>query len=240
VKGCRVCGVEKRLEQFPLQPAGRHGRHPVCKPCRAAEERRRYARQRDSILARARTDQRRRARVRWRAVARKYGLTEHEYRALYVAQRACCAVCERRTARLVVDHDHSVGIVRGLLCVNCNFALGELEDDPDRCDAAAAFSRPTRDRLWFVVLAGSATSLHLRAWRHRSCRAPPAAAGRLRHLRGVYSATHGGPRPSIRSRAGASVQSVQPGDRAPPGQRWRRPAGCRLSSSVHAAPRSCG
>lgn len=138
-KQCRECGREKPLESFPLQRHGRLGRHPLCKPCRAAQERSRYARSRDAILEVARTDDRRKQRVRWRALERKYGLSRHEYETLLVAQRGCCAVCERRHLSLVVDHDHGTGAVRGLLCVNCNFALGELRDDPTMCESAARY-----------------------------------------------------------------------------------------------------
>ena len=44
------CGEAKPLDQFPLQNGGRHGRHPLCKSCRAAQERRRYARDKDAIV----------------------------------------------------------------------------------------------------------------------------------------------------------------------------------------------
>lgn len=139
LKRCRECGASKPLESFPLQKQGRLGRHPLCKPCRAAQERSRYARNRDEILEVARTDDRRKKRVRWRALERKYGLSRHEHETLFVAQRGCCAICERRHVALVVDHDHGTGIVRGLLCVNCNFALGELRDDPARAESAAQY-----------------------------------------------------------------------------------------------------
>ena len=137
-KSCRDCGEVKPLEAFPLQKLGRLGRHPLCKPCRAAQERRRYARQRVEILERSRLDPERRRRVRWRALQRKYQLHQTEFEALFAAQRGCCAICERR-ARLLVDHDHTSGAVRGLLCASCNFALGELGDDPARCEAAASY-----------------------------------------------------------------------------------------------------
>ncbi|MFZ6004635.1 MAG: endonuclease domain-containing protein [Actinomycetota bacterium] len=139
LKRCRECRASKPLESFPLQKQGRLGRHPLCKACRAAQERSRYARNREEILEAARTDDRRKQRVRWRALARKYGLGRHEHETLFVAQRGCCAICERRHAVLVVDHDHRTGMVRGLLCVNCNFALGELRDDPTRCESAAQY-----------------------------------------------------------------------------------------------------
>jgi len=138
-KVCRDCRLEKPLDAFPLQKGGRLGRHPLCKPCRAAQERRRYERDREQILERRRGNPVILKRARWRALERKYGLSQHEYEALYVTQRGCCTICGLRPRRLVVDHDHVTGHVRGLLCSNCNFAVGELEDDPDRCVAAAAY-----------------------------------------------------------------------------------------------------
>lgn len=56
---------------------------------------------------------------------------------LYDEQSGKCAGCERwfphdgkGHAGLHVDHDHETGNVRGLLCPNCNTALGKLRDDP--------------------------------------------------------------------------------------------------------------
>lgn len=138
-KICRDCDIEKPLACFPLQPGGRLGRHPLCKECRAAQERRRYARDRQAILARARVDTRRKQRVKWRAVQRKYGLTKESHQALQSEQGHMCAICGCADQPLVVDHDHASGAVRGLLCINCNFALGELLDD--RADAKPL--RPT-------------------------------------------------------------------------------------------------
>ncbi len=139
-KVCRDCQIEKSLDAFPLQKGGRHGRHPLCKVCRAAQERRRYERDKDAILARRRSNaEARRRRMKWRALVRKYGLTRTAYVTLFVAQRGCCAICGLRPVRLFVDHCHATALVRGLLCSNCNFAVGELGDDPDRCLAAAAY-----------------------------------------------------------------------------------------------------
>ena len=143
MKTCRECRTSKPFAEFPLQPGGRDGRHPLCKPCRATQERRRYDRQRDAILAQMRADPSRKRRTRWRTLRRKYGLSRHDYETLVVGQRACCAICDLRVARLVVDHDHRTGHVRGLLCASCNIALGQLADDPERCVSAAGYLRAT-------------------------------------------------------------------------------------------------
>lgn len=63
-----------------------------------------------------------------------YGLTVEQYEAMQKSQRGCCAICQRHEAQigeiLVVDHCHKTAQARGLLCRNCNAALGGFKDDP--------------------------------------------------------------------------------------------------------------
>lgn len=54
-----------------------------------------------------------------------YGITVSEYDALCKKQDSKCSICNK-TCKLVVDHCHSTGIVRGLLCNHCNSALGSF------------------------------------------------------------------------------------------------------------------
>lgn len=49
-----------------------------------------------------------------------------------------CEICSQ-TADLHVDHDHSTGKYRGLLCSSCNKGIGMLRDDPDRLRSAAMY-----------------------------------------------------------------------------------------------------
>lgn len=61
----------------------------------------------------------------------KYGLTMSELEAMAKRQRNRCAVCGKKKvpgAKLVIDHCHKTGKVRGLLCRNCNTALGLAGD----------------------------------------------------------------------------------------------------------------
>lgn len=68
---------------------------------------------------------------------RNYGITIDEYLDMAEAQDYKCAICHREnfpmginhTGVLVVDRDHETGKVRGLLCHNCNRALGLLQDN---------------------------------------------------------------------------------------------------------------
>ena len=54
-------------------------------------------------------------------------------------QQSKCAACGKKTELLVVDHDHTSGAVRGLLCTNCNLALGHVNDNPDLLLKAIAY-----------------------------------------------------------------------------------------------------
>ena len=59
----------------------------------------------------------------------KHGLTrEHAQEARNDSE---CAICGS-TERLMVDHDHTTGELRGILCGNCNTGLGMFEDSINR------------------------------------------------------------------------------------------------------------
>jgi protein-arginine kinase activator protein McsA len=78
---------------------------------------------------------------------REYNITPEIFDSMSAAQGGGCAICRKpntRRAQLVVDHDHSTGKVRGLLCDNCNLALGYLKDNLDILLRAADYLRSHR------------------------------------------------------------------------------------------------
>ena len=63
----------------------------------------------------------------------KYGLTAEVYNKLIEAQDNSCAICRAPFIKTPhVDHDHSDGRVRGLLCAGCNLFCGMLENTEKR------------------------------------------------------------------------------------------------------------
>ena len=75
---------------------------------------------------------------------REYGITYEEFEALLAAQDRKCAICGvenpgGRWGGMHVDHCHKTGRVRGLLCGQCNHAIGLLKDSPEIVRRAADY-----------------------------------------------------------------------------------------------------
>lgn len=62
---------------------------------------------------------------------REFGITYEQYRVRLDGQGGKCIICgktpEQNGKMLAVDHDHTTGVVRDLLCNNCNACLGFIE-----------------------------------------------------------------------------------------------------------------
>lgn len=86
----------------------------------------------------------------------KYGISLIEYDALVIKHKNVCAICKQpETAkdkngtvwRLSVDHCHSSNEIRGLLCNNCNTALGLLKDSVSNLEKAILYLRLHQAKL---------------------------------------------------------------------------------------------
>jgi hypothetical protein len=66
--------------------------------------------------------------ARWRAW--KYNLTPEAYEAMLAAQSGRCAICRETMIPPCVDHNHTTGAIRELLCHRCNRVGGTVSDDP--------------------------------------------------------------------------------------------------------------
>jgi hypothetical protein len=82
---------------------------------------------------------------------RDYGLTQGDYDALLKEQGGCCEICgaDKPTGRwkvFAVDHCHTTGDVRGLLCNECNRGMGLLGDSEERLRQAANYLQSHKKR----------------------------------------------------------------------------------------------
>lgn len=106
--GCNLC-FRLTTENFYENKSKRLGYEKQCKACR-----------------KIRSD------IYWakKGRAQRYNLPNDGYQFLLSSQGGACAICKKKSDPLCVDHDHSTGAVRGLLCRSCNLAIGYLDDSP--------------------------------------------------------------------------------------------------------------
>jgi hypothetical protein len=69
------------------------------------------------------------------SLSHKYKMTVEQYDAMLATQNGVCAICGEPSTvgfnkRLHVDHDHTTGKVRGLLCMHCNHSIERVEKIP--------------------------------------------------------------------------------------------------------------
>ena len=125
-KWCPACGYAIVHAGFGRDPRQRVGLEGNCKQCKTRQFRHRVQR---GYRANPRS-------IRLSKIKARYGLSEADWDALVVDQLGRCAICTVATPDLVVDHCHSTGRVRGLLCSPCNKGLGHFSDETGRMKAA--------------------------------------------------------------------------------------------------------
>jgi hypothetical protein len=67
-----------------------------------------------------------------------YGLTNDQYLAMLEKQKGQCAIC-KEVLPLCIDHDHTTGKIRGLLCDKHNKGLGFFNEDPEILQEAVSY-----------------------------------------------------------------------------------------------------
>ena len=92
----------------------------------------------DNAAWRAKNADRVRAKNRVAKLKSQYGLTPDELENMKKAQNYGCLLCGKKKT-LNVDHSHSTGKVRGLLCISCNTSIGKFEHDPALLRRAADY-----------------------------------------------------------------------------------------------------
>jgi hypothetical protein len=106
-----------------VSAAGKTYFRRTCNSCRSNYQKSRY--RKDPKLAKKISDNTYRC-----LLLRVYKMTLEDYENLFKAQNGLCAVCQQPSKKkLNVDHCHTTGKVRGLLCWNCNIGIGKFKDN---------------------------------------------------------------------------------------------------------------
>jgi hypothetical protein len=104
MKVCSICGLEKPLTEFSVW---RKWTEIACKSCRKEQRRERHYRS-------------------------KYGISVGDLTGLITEQGGKCDICNtefNRATPAVLDHCHTSGSIRGVLCHSCNLGIAKLKED---------------------------------------------------------------------------------------------------------------
>lgn len=169
MKACSKCKEVKPLEEFYVDSRHKDGRKGSCKKCYSAQAKAGLtANPERQVAKRARGRQWHAANPertstngqRWRAanpehnkkknrrweLHTKYGITPEQFDDLLAAQNGECACCYTSEPggqwdTFCIDHDHTTGKIRGLLCHRCNLAIGMLGDSLEGVERAMEYMR---------------------------------------------------------------------------------------------------
>lgn len=136
---CNKCRFWKPWESFAINKKGLNDRKSICKECSNKSQRALAKKRREETPELV-------SLKRWeKHVAKQYGMTLEEVDAMQQAQGGRCAICDRlgnpihKDGRLYIDHCHSTGKVRGMLCYYCNALLGLAFDNTEILNSAIKY-----------------------------------------------------------------------------------------------------
>lgn len=131
-KVCPRCCIAKEKNEFGKDAATASGVSSWCKLCKKTW---RAERRKDEPEKHKQID--------FKNDLKKYGLTPEDYRNMFESQKGKCACCGTDASEfrrgLHVDHDHSTGQVRALLCTKCNPGIGYFDDSTERLEMAIKY-----------------------------------------------------------------------------------------------------
>lgn len=150
LKECNKCRIKKTREEFYPRPDYKCGVRPTCKECEKRIQKE-YNKIKPKDPKKNREDK----------YKRTYGIKVEEYDKMFIEQGGVCKICKkpqtvqnRKNGRVVshlhVDHCHKTGKVRGLLCHNCNFALGYFKDSKLNLISALKYLEETEKNKFFL------------------------------------------------------------------------------------------
>ena len=138
MKVCIKCNTEKELTEFNKHKRSKDGYQYYCKKC-------------DREIVNQWKKENPNA-IKNHKLKHKFGISIEQYNEMYTIQNGCCAICNEHqdsfSKALAVDHCHTTGKIRGLLCSKCNVGIGHFNDDVSKVLNAVAYltNPPYKDK----------------------------------------------------------------------------------------------
>ncbi len=157
---CTHCKTEKFITQFKKKITNKSGYTSICKECYNEKESK--AKKNRPIDAKVEAQKRYRSTEKYRETAwashikRKYNITLEEYESYLISQNYSCKICNSKKANrnwkekqqridLFIDHCHTTGKIRGLLCNKCNIGIAMFSDNLDTLANAMSYLKESKN-----------------------------------------------------------------------------------------------
>ena len=118
MKTCSKCKKTLPLVRFKKDKNRKDGLSSWCKKCHS-----------DDVVKYQKRNKQATDRNKKRHQIKSYGITDKDYYKIYDKQHGECLICEQKFDVLCIDHCHSTGEIRGLICSKCNSGIGFLKDN---------------------------------------------------------------------------------------------------------------
>ncbi len=133
LKYCPKCKTDKTQELFNKHAKEIDGLQRLCRDCQKDSSKKYLSTEKGATTTRQ-------AHLR-----RKYSISLQNYEDILIAQGNKCKICgvnsnpDKRAGYFVIDHNHTTGDIRGLLCTKCNALLGLAQDKEEILERAKQY-----------------------------------------------------------------------------------------------------
>lgn len=142
-KQCKKCKEIKDLTCFSVDKFNRDGLRSKCKKCRSLDSKEWHKNNKEKVkINSAQWYKNNPEKALERSLKQRYNISLETFKKLLSNQNNVCAICQQsetaidtrlgKPRMLAVDHCHTTGKVRGLLCTGCNAALGFIKENAER------------------------------------------------------------------------------------------------------------
>lgn len=144
-KYCPQCDTVKSFDDFTKNNSSYCKLSSSCRACMAAYKIRHREKNRERLLKKSNEHYyANRDELLEKRYFDKYGITTERRDKILAEQGGVCWICgeipnTRWGKKLMTDHCHETGVVRGMLCHHCNIAIGSMRDRPELLERAALY-----------------------------------------------------------------------------------------------------
>ena len=128
MKICATCKKQKLVIEFYKCKANKDGLYHECKSCKSDYDKLRHRKN-----PKARLD---------KNLQNRYGITLEQKQHMIASQNGKCAICETKLdngKHTCVDHCHTTGKIRKILCRSCNIMIGHSKENTEILNKAIQY-----------------------------------------------------------------------------------------------------